>query len=92
MEITWTRLASQDRQRIREYIAEENLFAAIELDKQIGNKAASLAAHPLKARIGRVEGTRELVIHSHFILIYRLRESQKKIEILRVLHTAQQWP
>ncbi len=32
MEIFWTMLASQDRKRIREYIAEQNLVAAIELD------------------------------------------------------------
>ncbi len=36
MEIFWTMLASQDRKRIREYIAEQNLMAAIELDEQIG--------------------------------------------------------
>lgn len=29
-------LASQDRKRIREYIAEQNLMAAIELDEGIG--------------------------------------------------------
>ena len=36
MEIFWTMLASQDRKRIREYIAEQNLIAAIELDERIG--------------------------------------------------------
>ncbi|MEC9969557.1 hypothetical protein RCN80_15830 [Escherichia coli] len=30
MEVFWTILASQDRKRIREYIAEQNLMAAIE--------------------------------------------------------------
>lgn len=35
MEIFWTILASQDRKRIREYIAEQNLMAAIELDERI---------------------------------------------------------
>lgn len=36
MEIFWTMLASQDRKRIREFIAEQNLVAAIELDERIG--------------------------------------------------------
>ena len=36
MEIFWTMLASQDRKRIREYIAEQNLMVAIELDERIG--------------------------------------------------------
>ncbi len=69
MEIFWTMLASQDRKRIREYIAEQNLMAAIELDERIGYSASSLAGQPYKGRNGRVEGTRELVIHPHFVLV-----------------------
>ncbi|HGY0542081.1 type II toxin-antitoxin system RelE/ParE family toxin [Escherichia coli] len=42
MEIFWTMLASQDRKRIRKYIAEQNLMAAIELDERIGYSASSL--------------------------------------------------
>ncbi|MGR0884809.1 type II toxin-antitoxin system RelE/ParE family toxin (plasmid) [Escherichia coli] len=58
MEIFWTMLASQDRKRIREYIAEQNLMAAIELDERIGYSASSLAGQPYKGRNGRVEGKR----------------------------------
>ena len=43
MEIFWTMLASQDRKRIRKYIAEQNLMAAIELDERIGYSARLLA-------------------------------------------------
>lgn len=91
MKILWTQLASQDRQKIREYIAEHNLRAAIELDERISTMANNLINQPLKARSGRVSGTRELVIHPHFILIYRVNQSGD-IEIIRVLHTAQKWP
>ena len=42
MEIFWTMLASQDRKRIREYIAEQNLMVAIELDERIGCSASLL--------------------------------------------------
>ena len=45
MEIFWTMLASQDRKRIREYIAEQNLMAAIELDEWISYSASSLTDH-----------------------------------------------
>ena len=48
MEIFWTMLASQDRKRIREYIAEQNLMAAIELDERIGYSARSLAGQSYK--------------------------------------------
>lgn len=37
MEIFWTMLASQDRKRIREYIAEQNLMAAVALDERISD-------------------------------------------------------
>lgn len=92
MEIVWTQLASEDRRKIREYIAENNLRAAIELDERIGSMANSLAEHPLKGREGRVKETRELVIHPHFIEVYRVVNEWERIEIIRVLHTAQQWP
>nr|QKY85723.1 Death on curing protein Doc toxin [Escherichia coli] len=87
MEIFWTMLASQDRKRIREYIAEQNLMAAIELDERIGYSASSLAGQPYKGRNGRVEGTRELVIHPHFVLVYEVDSQWGKVYILRVLHT-----
>ncbi|EPD7820523.1 type II toxin-antitoxin system RelE/ParE family toxin [Escherichia coli] len=83
MEIFWTMLASQDRKRIREYIAEQNLIAAIELDERIGCSASSLAGQPYKGRNGRVEGTRELVIHPHFVLVYEVDSQWGKVYILR---------
>ncbi len=83
MEIFWTMLASQDRKRIREYIAEQNLMAAIELDERIGYSASSLAGQPYKGRNGRVEGTRELVIHPHFVLVYEVDSQWGKVYILR---------
>ncbi|EEY4016472.1 type II toxin-antitoxin system RelE/ParE family toxin [Escherichia coli] len=45
-----------------------------------------------KGRNGRVEGTRELVIHPHFVLVYEVDSQWGKVYILRVLHTAQKWP
>ncbi len=48
-------LASQDRKRIREYIAEQNLMAAIELDERIGYSASSLAGQPYKGSAWKTE-------------------------------------
>lgn len=50
MEIFWSMLASQDRKRIREYIAEQNLMASIALDERISDSAGSLAEQPYKGR------------------------------------------
>ena len=60
--------------------------------ERIGYSASSLAGQPYKGRNGRVEGTRELVIHPHFVLVYEVDSQWGKVYILRVLHTAQKWP
>lgn len=42
-------------------------------------------------RPGRVGGTREWVIQgTPYIMAYRVRED--RLEVLRVLHTAMEWP
>jgi toxin ParE1/3/4 len=42
-------------------------------------------------RPGRIEGTRELVIHrTPYIAAYRI--SGNTVRVLRLLHGAQQWP
>ncbi|MCI4592413.1 type II toxin-antitoxin system RelE/ParE family toxin [Sphingobium sp. BYY-5] len=41
-------------------------------------------------RPGRVAGTRELVAHRNYILVYDVAESE--IRILRLLHAARRWP
>jgi len=56
----------------------------------IEDKVTPLAAHPHIGRTGRKRGTHELVAHENYVVIYRVLT--KKVEILRVKHTAQQWP
>jgi plasmid stabilization system protein ParE len=57
----------------------------------IREKAIALTENPDIGRIGRVDGTRELVLSgTHYILPYRITGQQ--IQILAVLHAARQWP
>ena len=52
-----------------------------------------LADHPEAGRRGRLGGTRELVIpRTAFLPIYRIDREAQTVEILRLLHGAQQWP
>lgn len=90
MKLAWTRLALNDRQAIRSYIAQDNPIATLALDELFTEKASRLADHPGLGRPGRVNGTRELVVHQHYLMIYDLANDQ--VRILRVLHTARQWP
>ena len=90
MKLAWTRLALNDRQAIRSYIAQDNPIATLALDELFTEKASRLADHPGLGRPGRVSGTRELVVHQHDLMIKDLVNDQ--VRILRVLHTARQWP
>ena len=90
MRLIWTRRARTNRRSIREYIAKENPEAALSLDEVISSATARLTDNPSIGRIGRVTGTRELVAHHNYILVYDLRGDT--VRVLRVLHAAMQWP
>ncbi len=95
MQLTWTDLATSDLDRIEEYIAQKNspIVAVDVVLKVLKQTETILPEHPAAGRIGRLEGTRELVIASlPFIVIYRLLQAQEELQILRVLHDTQQWP
>jgi addiction module RelE/StbE family toxin len=90
VKLVWTRTAAADRRTIRAYIAQDNLTAALALDELFSEKAALLIDHPMLGRAGRVAGTRELVAHRHYVLVYDL--TGDRVRVLRVLHVARQWP
>lgn len=90
MKLSWTRRARRNRRDIREYIARENPAAAVALDKFFTEKAAHLVDHPKLGRPGRVAGTRELIVHRNYILIYDVADFH--VRVLRILHAARQWP
>jgi toxin ParE1/3/4 len=87
VKIVWTEPARNDLRDIFIYISEENPNAARRLLSEIKERAVLLQDNPLLGRMGRVDGTRELVITgTHYILPYRIKEQQ--IQILAVFHTA----
>jgi toxin ParE1/3/4 len=89
--LIWLRKAINDRDAQLDYIAEENPLAAIEQGDRIASHVDKLLQHPEMGRAGRKKSTRELVVpRTPFIVVYRLKGD--RIEILRVLHGAQQWP
>ncbi|WP_145610692.1 type II toxin-antitoxin system RelE/ParE family toxin [Nitrospirillum amazonense] len=90
MRLVWTRSATINRNRIREYIAQEDLVAALALDELFSKRAVLLVKHYGVGRPGRVAGTRELVIHPNYIMIYEVIGGT--VRILRLLHAARQWP
>nr|WP_249181680.1 type II toxin-antitoxin system RelE/ParE family toxin [Burkholderia vietnamiensis] len=88
--MVWTRPAATDRREIRAYIAQDNPAAALALDELFSEKAARLVDHPGLGRPGRIAGTRELVAHRNYVLIYDV--AGDLVRVLRVLHAARRWP
>ena len=89
-EILWRRAARDDLLGIVEYIARDNPAAAQKLKDDIEYKVGKLLERPRLYRPGRVEGTREMLVRANYLVIYS--EDAMTIDILRVLHAAQQWP
>lgn len=88
--LAWKKQARADLLEIVQYIAQDNPDAAEKLADEIEAKATKLRENPKLFRVGRKRGTRELVAHPNYLIIYRIQG--ETIEILRVKHTAQQWP
>ena len=90
MRVIWTPEARQDRVDIWDYIAADNPRAAASMDKLFSDAAAKLAGHPKLGQSGKVQGTRELVPHESYRLVYEI--SGETVWLLALVHTARQWP
>ena len=90
MNVLWAPQAEAERKAVVAYIAEDNLCAALEFGERIDALIERLAEFPRMGKPGRVAGTRELVAHGQYVLVYELFE--KEIHILSLLHTARQYP
>ncbi|WP_309762883.1 type II toxin-antitoxin system RelE/ParE family toxin [Agrobacterium pusense] len=91
MKLTWTAFALSDRDAIFTYIEADNPAAAILIDERIVAAARRLLDFPASGRVGRIAGTRELVINgTPYVAAYAITDAT--VRILRVLHGAQEWP
>ena len=90
MNLYWTPEALDDRRDIYDYIEADSPRSALAMDEMLAEKAHRLLEYPGLGRIGRVSGTRELVAHPNYILIYDVFGDQ--VRVLPVLHAARRWP
>jgi toxin ParE1/3/4 len=88
--IHWKKQAIDDLIKIAQHIAKDSPTNAQNMISLIEAKVSPLANHPRIGHAGRKRGTYELVAHESHVVIYRVLA--RKVEILRVKHTAQQWP
>ena len=86
----WTPEAEQDRYDIWDYIATDNPLAAAQMDALFSDAAAILAEHPKMGRAGKIPGTRELIPHASYRLVYEI--DADTVWVLVLINTAMQWP
>lgn len=90
MKVFWTSSAEQDRVDIVDYIGQDKPLAAAAMDELFAGAARRLGDHPLMGRPGRVMGTRELIPHESYPLVYEVKDDA--VWILALVHTARTWP
>ncbi len=82
--------ASGPRRDLR-HIEADNPRAAVAIDMPNSDRVRLLQRLPRSGRLGRVEGTRELVVtRTLYIVAYRIIGDT--LRILRVLHSSRRWP
>jgi len=88
--IRWRPAALRDLDTIISYIAADNPAAAEAMLERLETAVLPLSEHPYLFRPGRVAGTRELVAHPNYIIIYRVLSDA--VEITKVVHARRQYP
>ncbi|ARB82655.1 MULTISPECIES: type II toxin-antitoxin system RelE/ParE family toxin [Yersinia] len=88
--IKWTDEAKTDLYALIAFITEENPYAAESLLHQLEDSVLPATEHPYMFRSGRVPGTREMVAHPNYVIIYQVMADQ--ISVLNVVHSRQEYP
>jgi len=87
--VVWAREALDDASNIADYISDNNPAAADRITAIIFESAEVLGQYPNMYRPGRMDGTREAIIHPNYVLVYRVEAAQ--IRIVNVLHSARRY-
>lgn len=91
MQVALTDAAHEDLANIYSYYAERNAAAADKVVGTILSAINGLVQFPLMGRRGAVPDTRERIVTRYpYRIVYRL--NGETVEILRIVHGAQQWP
>lgn len=90
MIVVWTPEAEQDRAGIWDYIASNDPGTAVRMDELFSDAATRLATHPKMGRTGKISGTRELIPHESYRLVYEI--DGDTVWVLALVHTARHWP
>jgi toxin ParE1/3/4 len=88
MRIRWTKASAEDLEHIKNYLTENHPHFAHSTVRELYEAILSLRTSPRRGRLGREEGTRELVVSRlPYIVAYRVKD--EAVEILHIYHGAQ---
>lgn len=91
MHIRWTPAAAGDLDAINEYLKSYRPLDRRATLRSLYEAARSLKRFPERGRMGRVEGTRELVLTPlPYLVVYRI--SGEIAHVLRIFHASQARP
>ena len=86
MQVVYADAASADFGDVYGYIASRNPAAALRIAHEIDAACMRLADLPLRGRIGRCRGTRELTTVWPYVIVYRV--GAREVTIERIIHGA----
>ena len=72
------------------YLHTVNPKAAIDMDNRFSDAMSQLAQDPESGPAGIIAGTRELIPHQSYRIVYE--QAVNAIWILALVHTSRQWP
>ena len=88
MRIRWTPAAAADLQNLSDYLKDHHPHYQQPTMRKVYAAVQSLKEWPHRGRVGREEGTRELLFPPlPYIAVYRVKG--QSIEVLRIYHGAQ---
>jgi addiction module RelE/StbE family toxin len=90
LKVRWSEQAEGDLGDIVAYIWLDNPAAAYRIGDLLEAATGKLADFPRSGRQGEVSGTRELLPHPSYRIVYEI--DGEEIIVLAVVHTARQWP
>ena len=90
MKVIWSPEALLERADIWDAIANDNPRAAARIDELFSDAAARLGDHPKLGKPGKISGTRELIPHESYRLVYEIEG--EALWILALIHTARLQP
>lgn len=90
LQIVWTQTARERLVEITTYISQHDADAAERLWRRLADATAPLSDHPYLYRQEREPGTRELVVHPNYIIVYRVLADA--VEVVTILHARRRYP